>query len=84
MCQITESKPPFHTEQREKNLTVISKCTKAIFHMTHVRIDAVENHHYVSLEGGLCIQSGLITAVDGQALPSRKKQGAETCMCEIR
>ena len=25
MCQITESKPPFHTEQRERNLTVISK-----------------------------------------------------------
>ena len=25
MCQITESKPPFHTEQREKNLTVISE-----------------------------------------------------------
>lgn len=24
-CQITESKPPFHTEQMEKNLTVISK-----------------------------------------------------------
>ena len=24
-CQITESKPPFHTEERERNLTVISK-----------------------------------------------------------
>ena len=36
MCQITESKPPFHTEQREKNLTVISEskccCFLADFH----------------------------------------------------
>ena len=25
MCQITESKPPFHTEQKQRNLTVISE-----------------------------------------------------------
>ena len=25
MCQITESRPPFHTEQRERDLTVISE-----------------------------------------------------------
>ena len=24
-CQITESRPPFHTEQRERDLTVISE-----------------------------------------------------------
>ena len=28
-CQITESKPPFHTEERERNLTVISKLLAA-------------------------------------------------------
>jgi len=25
MCQVTESRAPFHTEEREKNLTVISE-----------------------------------------------------------